>query len=209
MSIRFLLLICSMTLSVSSGRKFILDEDFYIEMEGYFSDLIITVVIPNKYYLALAFGQTHIDTDMLIFVANGPDSVVYDLYSTGFEEPAKDDNQDIEVISKIYEADTKLVRFEIERPLDTGDPEDFVFEYDCPISMSFATSEHLPALEDNSGQFSEMFGMHTRHGYFDVTVYSPVHSEETIFQPYFIEGAVSGATYATLTATMLLMTSLI
>ena len=48
----------------------------------------IETTIPDQSYLVLSFGyNSHSDTDMVIFYANGASSIVYDAWSTGFAEP--------------------------------------------------------------------------------------------------------------------------
>ena len=60
---------------------------------------------------------------MLVF--NGSTYEVTDKHSAGYLFPSSDDSQDWEVTQFLESGDR--VRFDVQRSLDTGDPNDFVF----------------------------------------------------------------------------------
>ena len=52
--------------------------------------------MPQNHYVALSFGGTHINADMMVFVTHSNhDPAVYDMYSTNYGEPIYDDDQDV------------------------------------------------------------------------------------------------------------------
>ena len=49
--------------------------------------------MPRNHYVALSFGGTHINADMMVFMTHSNhDPAVYDMYSTNYGEPIYDDD---------------------------------------------------------------------------------------------------------------------
>eukprot|EP00353_Schmidingerella_taraikaensis_P006482 CAMPEP_0185583884 /NCGR_PEP_ID=MMETSP0434-20130131/28466_1 /TAXON_ID=626734 ORGANISM="Favella taraikaensis, Strain Fe Narragansett Bay" /NCGR_SAMPLE_ID=MMETSP0434 /ASSEMBLY_ACC=CAM_ASM_000379 /LENGTH=107 /DNA_ID=CAMNT_0028203285 /DNA_START=8 /DNA_END=331 /DNA_ORIENTATION=+ len=99
-------------------------------------EFYLNLWMPTNSYVALSFGGTHIDSDMIVFVTEtGADSKVYDMYSDEVGEPKYDDDLvlagDLEV--KEIVAEYPHVRFSITRKLDTKAIRDYLFSIDKVI----------------------------------------------------------------------------
>ena len=64
--------------------------------------------------------------DMISF--NGNSLSVTDKHSAGYQYPSADDSQDLEVILATKVKEGAYAYFQVRRPLDTGDDEDFVVQ---------------------------------------------------------------------------------
>ena len=84
--------------------------------------------MPNNSYLALSFGGTHINADMIVFASFQNEQIAYDMYSTGYGEPVFDDTDDIYDFFVDTSNHYPQIEFTAERDLDTMDAQDFVVE---------------------------------------------------------------------------------
>lgn len=132
----------------------------------------IDVLMPQNHYLALSFGGTHINADMIVFVTHsGNEPVAYDMFSTSYGEPVFDDISNLS--NFFYDTQTYYPNVQIltDRDFDTGDGEqDFLVEEDRLIQMGFAIRNFEP-LQQVNGQVTQ-FGSHSRHGHFDMIMHS-------------------------------------
>ena len=83
--------------------------------------LMFNITVPNQNYFAIGFGLTMIDTDMILWQANGDNSLTTDLWSTyRGVTPTPDERQS--VVSSFYFNETaNTVSFNTSRPMETGD----------------------------------------------------------------------------------------
>ena len=156
--------------------KLYLAQDIYLTFEVVqgSEEFFLEVHMPKDHWLALSFGGSHMNTDMIVFdTHSGYDAAVPDMYSDEFGEPKLDttllDAGDIEVIEIVPDTSAPLIKFSIRRDFDTGDGEkDFVLGFDQVIRMGFAIRNEVAEERNEETGKIETFGMHDRHGYFDM-----------------------------------------
>ena len=96
-------------------------------------------------------------SDMIQIVADGINSRVYDKFSQGFISPPQDQVDNVEATFRFFE--DGLIRFTIERPLDTGDAEhDFLLPTEQEFQLGWAVNANS----------MNMLGKHTHAGGLDV-----------------------------------------
>ena len=81
------------------------------------------VVVPNNQFLAIGYGPSMTGTDMVIWEANGLQSINLDLYSVTHGKPSTDSQQDYNT-SFVFNG--THVTFTSNRAVFTGDPNDFI-----------------------------------------------------------------------------------
>ena len=97
-----------------------------------------TAVIPNKTWLGIVLGgYSMVNSDMILFSANGASSKFFDLYSDGYFMPMDDTKNDL---TGSYEIIGNEVKFKIQRKADTGDAEDYVIAGDRTINCAYAVN---------------------------------------------------------------------
>ena len=84
------------------------------------------VAVPKNHYVAIGYGVTMTNCDMVAWQANGASSTVLDLYSLNHQTPATDSVNNY-VTNFTYNSSYTL--FVSDRLLDTGDSKDFVIPY--------------------------------------------------------------------------------
>ena len=78
--------------------------------------------MPIDQYLALSFGGSHVESDMIVFVTSSAySSIVYDMYSTGFGEPVLDTAGQSDIEWSNDNDEYPLISFNAKREFDTGD----------------------------------------------------------------------------------------
>ena len=144
--------------------------------------------MPSDHYLALSFGGTHINSDMLVFVSKGTaDLELYDMYSTSFADPVFDTAGQADYDWTSSNADYPKMAFNAIRALDTGDAQDFAVEFEKVISMGFAIRSSLPKGVVDLGTETNDFGDHSRHGHFDMILHDDY---TTSYWGLYVSGAV-------------------
>lgn len=78
-----------------------------------------------------------VNSDMILFSANGASSKFFDLYSDGYFMPMDDTKNDL---TGSYEIIGNEVKFKIQRKADTGDAEDYVIAGDRTINCAYAVN---------------------------------------------------------------------
>ena len=153
------------------------------------NEFYMDIWMPTNHYVAISFGGTHINSDMIVFVTNtGSDSLVYDMYSSEFGEPKFDDELvttgDIEVREIL--AEYPLVKFSIARKLETRDAHDYIVQLEEVIEVGFAVRDDDILSRNSDGSIQE-FGSHQRHGFFNMILFK---DETTSYWGIYAEGAV-------------------
>ena len=82
-------------------------------------ELVFTAVVQDQSYLAVGFGAGMVDTDMILWLADGDKSEVLDLWSLDYARPVIDDTDNN--INTIEDGENGTKVFTTRRPLDTGD----------------------------------------------------------------------------------------
>lgn len=110
--------------------------------------------MPTNNYFAIGFGPVMANTDMILWQANGKQSMTSDMWSTSAGiVPINDTAQNLISSYVINANDT--VTFTTTRYMNTKDSkQDFVFPYGTAVTMCYATL--------NSATFS----YHSSKGYF-------------------------------------------
>lgn len=153
--------------------------------------------MPLDHYVALSFGGTHVEADMIVFVTSASLAhSVFDMYSTKWDEPVKDDNDDLDWLES--DSAYPLIKFSVTREFDTGDTQDYVLETGAVTRMGFAI-RNSGVLEETSNKIIR-FGGHTRHGFFDMIV---EESGNTSYWPVFVNGTTSASVLLGMTASSL------
>ena len=144
--------------------------------------------MPTNHYVALSFGGTHINSDMIVFVTNtGSDSLVYDMYSDEWGEPKLDD--DLVPAGDIDFTDLPeypLVKFSTTRKLETRDARDYILKLEEVIEVGFAVRDDTISERETDGTI-KTFGSHQRHGFFNMIMHD---DETTSYWGVYAEGAV-------------------
>ena len=149
------------------------------------SQLSIELWMPLDHYVAISFGGTHINSDMICFVTSQSNiHTVFDMYSSTWDDPVMDDNDDLEWL--VSNDDYPLIKFSVIRSLDTGDIQDYAVALEEVTRMGFAIRNSGVLEEDNGGVVR--FGGHTRHGFFDMIVheYASDVTENTSYWPVYV-----------------------
>ena len=82
----------------------------------------VEMIMPQNHYVALSFGGTHINADMMVFVTHSNhDPAVYDMYSTNYGEPIYDDDEDVVNFSFDDLDEYPRVSVSVDRAFNTGD----------------------------------------------------------------------------------------
>lgn len=116
--------------AMSSGTGQELTDGFNIDVTWDEKTEIVTftAVIPDKTWMGIVIGNTSmVNSDMILFSANGSSSRFFDLYSEGYFMPMEDDQKDL---TGQFEELTNEVRFKVSRKIDTGDSKDFLITPD-------------------------------------------------------------------------------
>ena len=146
--------------------------------------------MPTNHYVALSFGGSHINSDMIVFITEtGSNSEVYDMHSTAFGEPKFDDDLVLSgslEVREIITADYPLVKFSIARKLDTEDTDDYILKLEEVIQVGFAVRDDN-VQERNLDNTVKTFGDHYRYGFFNMIMHT---DETTSYWGIFVEGAV-------------------
>ena len=141
---------------------------YYNAGSGYYS---IRLRMPNHYYVAFSYGGTHINSDMIVFKADGTASMFYDMYSYGYNEPVKDFTNNYSG-SASYTQSTDSVYFQYTRYLNTYDVLDYVMDLNQPIRMGYAIREYDNDKIKDQTSWENNFGEHNRVGYFNLILWS-------------------------------------
>lgn len=118
--------LASYAVAKSSGHGKELQDGYNVEVTWDQRSQVVTftVVMPNLTWLGLVLGsQTHDNSDMILFSANGMSSRFFDLFSEGDFAPFNDINQNL---TGDFDLVGNEVKFSVSRKLDTGDPHDFL-----------------------------------------------------------------------------------
>lgn len=86
-------------------------------------------MIPDKTYLGIFLGSfSHVNSDTILFSANGASSRFYDMYSDGYFMPLDDVKNDLTGSFTVAGGE---VKFTVNRKMDTGDRlEDYLIQPD-------------------------------------------------------------------------------
>lgn len=133
---------------------------------------MLRVTCPNHYYVAFSFGGTHINSDMVVFKANGTASTFYDMYSYGYGEPLLDTRYNSYSGTASYTAATDSVYFQVTRYLNTADPQDYVVQRDWPNRIGWAVREYDSDTIGNATTWVGNLGDHHKVGYFNLYLWS-------------------------------------
>ena len=95
--------------------QFSMEVSYLIDSE----ELEFKVNSMNKAWLALGFGESMFDVDMIAWHADGSNSYAQDYWSTMNDTPGVDDDVDLKT-TFVEEADGRIT-FTTRRKLDTGD----------------------------------------------------------------------------------------
>jgi hypothetical protein len=97
----------------SSGTGQELTDGFNIDVTWDEKSEIVTftAVIPNKTWMGIVIGNySMVNSDMILFSANGSSSRFYDLYSDGYFMPMEDDHNDLTGSFEVLDTE---VRFKV------------------------------------------------------------------------------------------------
>jgi hypothetical protein len=117
----FAALLTTVAMARSTGKGQELTNGYNIEVtwNETTSMVTFTAVIPDKTWLGLVLGSfSHVNSDMILFSANGASSKFYDLYSDGYFMPLDDD---VNNLSGSFVVSNGEVKFTVQRKMDTGD----------------------------------------------------------------------------------------
>jgi hypothetical protein len=118
--------------------KFKLDNtDLTLSWDQLTSKLQMVVDVPSNQYFSIGFGASMVDTDMIVWQTPSSGPSTTDLWSTSNGKPSTDAQQDVTTTAVTINSD-KSVHFTSERPLDTGDQQDFLVPLDTDIAMCYA-----------------------------------------------------------------------
>ena len=132
----------------------------------------IDVKMPNKYYVAFSFGGTHVNSDMVVFKADGSDSKFYDMFSKGYGEPELDSVSHYTGTAS-YSSAADTVHFHINRYLNTNSPQDYVVKTDWPNRIGWAVREYdSDEGKGDATTWEGRIGMHHKVGYFNLILWS-------------------------------------
>lgn len=122
--------LAALSAAKSSGTGQELTDGFNIDVTWDEETEIVTftAVIPNKTWMGIVLGNySMVNSDMILFSANGSSSKFYDLYSDGYFMPMDDDTNDL---TGSFEVLNSEVQFKVSRKIDTGDSQDFLITPD-------------------------------------------------------------------------------
>lgn len=107
------------------------------------------------------------NTDMILWQAQGATSLTRDLWSTSFIQPSIDTNDNLS--STFVVNSNRTVTFTTTRPMDTNDPQDYAVNYDQQIVMVYG--------QKSSGA---SFTKHDSYGWFSLQFNTPVDGQSLI-----------------------------
>lgn len=100
-------------------------------------EIVMKARIPNLSYLAVGFGKSMKETDMIVWRWKNEQTVVDNLYSTTFDTPPSDGTDFLK--NKIETtADNRYKIIETRRAFDTGNTKDYVIEADKDYIWCYA-----------------------------------------------------------------------
>jgi len=99
------------------------------------------VTMPDESFFGVAFGTDMYDVDVIMFRAFGSLGIyeVRDMWSVGSKPPQLEPNEHVTMV-KYTLIPGGYVNFEANRPLNTGDPQDYVIPLNKEIPMRWAAS---------------------------------------------------------------------
>ena len=175
-----------LTSEVAALKTYItLDKDvkvwIYRSSSTYF---VIEATLPRHWWLALSYGGSHVNSDIVVLKANGYDRVgdsiapeVYDCKSLSYTDITCVDAGSAGTYGLTNKHTLEdYVEFYASRRWDPSGTEDYVVEEDTPIVMGYAIRRHDEDIElDNDGLVVDFLN-HQRHGYFEIVIPSSLAS---------------------------------
>jgi hypothetical protein len=118
-------------------------------------------LLPGGSFTGWGWGSSMQDTEMVIFSADGENSIVSTYYSSGFKDPDPDPTLTACYNWSKYVNEDSSVKFFVTRPLDCGIESSYVVELDTDLSLIAAWNPDSPELSYHSKnrlEFVQMLG---------------------------------------------------
>ena len=104
----------------------------------------MTALVADGSYAGWGWGATMIDTEMVIFSADGDSSSAETYYSTKHDTPSSDPSQQACYTTTITQQDDGYTKFETTRPLECGTSNSYVVSLDTKLSLITAWNPNNP-----------------------------------------------------------------
>ncbi len=162
---------------------------YFVEIQLFPDEAVIRMIGPADRWLGVGFNAIGMQAGTgTIFYAEGSQGVqAYDGHLIGNQAPVEDASQDLTVLTDETEGDSRIV--EVSRPLDTGDSDDFVFDYEAETLQIIYAHGNEASLElafhgNNRGsvilEFSEVLSASARPDLESETLLFPNPADETL-----------------------------
>ena len=138
-------------------------QDLNIVYEPTTEEIVFTATVQDKSYLSVGLGEGMHEVDMILWLADGEKSAVYDMWSQEYKRPLIDeiDNN----LNTISDGENGAKIFTTRRALNTGDKQDAVIAIDQELIWNYGLRvPEEPLYKDDTGLYKK----HSQTGHFKI-----------------------------------------